>query len=467
MLCANGSAEVSALTVFDYKSDTLYARGAAPLCGWKLVMYHNPATGRLYFRWGGGLEGSGMGVIDEQTNRVVKQVHLPGCNRGLTYSRTSNKFYFQGEYGSFFERRGLGVMDGSKDSLLGVIEMGDNYGNSFPCWCPDGDKVYCFAEAGARWYIAVTDCSTDSVVRTIDVYDAVKEFQYLGNSRMLCNLRERVMLIDSQTDSVLVDSTTIGAVFALAHTGDGEKVYMVRRNPGRLEVRSSSSLSLLATIDWPYFDRRGTFLAYSDTTRKLYWLVDDSVLAIDATGDTVTARMGTSAPYSCACLDHTGRYMFWSSSATGRDSCLVVYDTQSDSLVAAYLHLPPIASITASPEQRCLYVGSRDLILVYPDAPPGVEETPNGEVRATKSGPTVVKGTLVLDELGTRSELPGRNSVMSRAVLLDASGRKVLELHPGANDVRGLAPGVYFVRRQGSRGRGSEDSRVTKVVVMR
>jgi hypothetical protein len=30
--------------------------------------------------------------------------------------------------------------------------------------------------------------------------------------------------------------------------------------------------------------------------------------------------------------------------------------------------------------------------------------------------------------------------------LLDVSGRKVLDLLPGANDVRALAPGVYFVR---------------------
>ncbi|MFO7639686.1 MAG: T9SS type A sorting domain-containing protein [bacterium] len=30
--------------------------------------------------------------------------------------------------------------------------------------------------------------------------------------------------------------------------------------------------------------------------------------------------------------------------------------------------------------------------------------------------------------------------------LLDASGRKVMDLTPGDNDVRHLAPGVYFVR---------------------
>jgi hypothetical protein len=32
--------------------------------------------------------------------------------------------------------------------------------------------------------------------------------------------------------------------------------------------------------------------------------------------------------------------------------------------------------------------------------------------------------------------------------LLDIAGRKVLDLKPGPNDVRALAPGVYFVRER-------------------
>jgi hypothetical protein len=39
-----------------------------------------------------------------------------------------------------------------------------------------------------------------------------------------------------------------------------------------------------------------------------------------------------------------------------------------------------------------------------------------------------------------------RTGTVPKAVLLDACGRKVLDLKPGANDVRALAPGVYFVR---------------------
>jgi len=74
---------------------------------------------------------------------------------------------------------------------------------------------------------------------------------------------------------------------------------------------------------------------------------------------------------------------------------------------------------------------------------------------------------------------------MSRAVLLDVSGRKAMELQPGPNDVSRLAPGVYFVvtpslsssppegERVGARGRLASgvkhdaSSVLTKVVITR
>jgi hypothetical protein len=54
-------------------------------------------------------------------------------------------------------------------------------------------------------------------------------------------------------------------------------------------------------------------------------------------------------------------------------------------------------------------------------------------------------------------------SASSSTSLLDVSGRKVLDLRPGANDVRALAPGVYFVRPASSVRR--QASGVTKVVL--
>jgi len=83
---------------------------------------------------------------------------------------------------------------------------------------------------------------------------------------------------------------------------------------------------------------------------------------------------------------------------------------------------------------------------------PGIEGRENREVRMEKAGATVVRGVL---ELGSRLTANGL-----RPELLDAAGRRVMELAPGANDVSHLAPGVYFVRAPGFSGRRLVVSRV-------
>jgi len=41
---------------------------------------------------------------------------------------------------------------------------------------------------------------------------------------------------------------------------------------------------------------------------------------------------------------------------------------------------------------------------------------------------------------------PRFSETADRVELLNISGRKVLDLKPGANDIRHLSPGVYFYR---------------------
>jgi len=88
----------------------------------------------------------------------------------------------------------------------------------------------------------------------------------------------------------------------------------------------------------------------------------------------------------------------------------------------------------------------------------GIAETPNVEVRTADRLPNVVRGVLYLKESTSSSASP--------SWLLDVAGRKVLDLRPGANDVRPLAPGVYFVR-SASPAERSEPSAVCKVVIQR
>jgi hypothetical protein len=91
---------------------------------------------------------------------------------------------------------------------------------------------------------------------------------------------------------------------------------------------------------------------------------------------------------------------------------------------------------------------------VDPD-PSGVAEVLSDERRATSARATIVRGLLGFAPAGgTGRTAPGE--------LLDVSGRKVLDLHPGANDVRALAPGVYFVHEAQTQAQA-----IRKVVVTR
>jgi len=86
----------------------------------------------------------------------------------------------------------------------------------------------------------------------------------------------------------------------------------------------------------------------------------------------------------------------------------------------------------------------------------GVEERTSpfgfGEVPAT----TVVRGVLRLPV----------SPFTIHSSLFDMSGRRVMPLFPGPNDVRGLAPGVYFVRSEPSAA-SREPLAVRKVVLTR
>ncbi|MCX6843384.1 MAG: hypothetical protein NTX53_14010 [candidate division WOR-3 bacterium] len=69
----------------------------------------------------------------------------------------------------------------------------------------------------------------------------------------------------------------------------------------------------------------------------------------------------------------------------------------------------------------------------------GVEESRKPQTLSFKPEQTVVRGVLFLE-----GDCP-RTGTVPKA-LLDISGRKMLDLHLGANDVGGVVPGVYFVR---------------------
>jgi len=85
------------------------------------------------------------------------------------------------------------------------------------------------------------------------------------------------------------------------------------------------------------------------------------------------------------------------------------------------------------------YVGSCPSLAILQFYGGGVEESSKPQAPSVKPGLTVVRGVLVLGAVDSRQ------NTGYRAELLDAAGRKAADLHPGANDVSRLGPGVYFI----------------------
>jgi len=84
----------------------------------------------------------------------------------------------------------------------------------------------------------------------------------------------------------------------------------------------------------------------------------------------------------------------------------------------------------------------------------GIEEDERSGASGEKKLPSVIRGVLLL---------PRSLDSSTSACLLDVSGRKLLDLHPGSNDLSRIAPGVYFVAERRTGGQPS----AMRVVVAR
>jgi hypothetical protein len=150
-------------------------------------------------------------------------------------------------------------------------------------------------------------------------------------------------------------------------------------------------------------------------------------------------------------------------SGAGTDSVTWRYNWGPDSLIVGenFVCCVPFEDQAATTGNGSPFAGNLEVYPVYRvGLAGGVEETTSDERGTMNAGPTVIRGVLVL---GT---VDSRQNTEYRADLLDVSGRKVVELQPGANDVRSLSPGVYFVREE-PQASSHKLQAVRKVVVTR
>ena len=185
---------------------------------------------------------------------------------------------------------------------------------------------------------------------------------------------------------------------------------------------------------------------------------------------------------SIAC-DAAGRcHAVWCSQAGGTHYQLVYGQRDTDGVWSAPAILTGLDSGDVShPSIACEedsgihivwydgHSGNQDVYYLHGAMPgsSGIESRPPLLSHSYTRSATIVRGMLVLGAVGSRQNTGYRAAPSDGGrcgQLLDAAGRRVLELRAGANDVRALAPGVYFVR--GGGGMSEQGGAGTRKVVI-
>jgi len=201
-------------------------------------------------------------------------------------------------------------------------------------------------------------------------------------------------------------------------------------------------------------------LCYNPTSNKVYCANahGGSVTVIDGQTNGVIATL-TAGNYPCAlCCDTQNNTVYCANYNGGN---VTVISGATNAVVATIGVGDGPSDFAWNPLQNRVYVANYlgSSISVLRDSGGGIEESRRLQPASSKPDPTIVRGVLSL-------QVDSRQQSAYRVELLDATGRKVMDLGPGANDVRALAPGVYFVRRPKTEdGRPAAD--ISKVVVTR
>ena len=295
------------------------------------------------------------------------------------------------------------VLDGTSDSILRRIRVGGTplalAGNAA------SNKVYATVYDDPA--VVVINASTDSVEARVLAAQFIGQLLYVDRESLLCCIgnADSVALIDGVTNQVVALVPVSGRPYSMLYNPVSNKLYTANSNAGNLTVIDLATLQSLAL---PSVGRWPSSLAFDSVANRVYCLSgsDSVVTVIDGRGDSVIGSVGI-----------------------GRGASQTAWAGPSRRLYVSHPSTSMVTMIRDTSEVGVADAGSRS---------------------GRRLEATIVRGVLFLGAGQASGHDPnspsGIGSCPCKPVLLDISGRKVLDLVPGANDVSALAPGVYFVR---------------------
>ena len=474
-----------------FSSDTIYAIDGPgdSLCAKVAVgnapdaMCYNPLRNRLYLR------GDHLTVVDPVARSVDKRILLGFHPTAVCWATSSNKLYCAG-----LSEAAVAVVDETNavqgiipvgrdpgalayDRPLGLICCANSRDSTVSIIACDGDSVTATVKVGIAPRRLCTDtllhkawCSSESTVAVIDLQaeslvSTVQVSAYEITALLADPARARVYFATAYTAHVVVFDAAGDTIIARVPVGGyaqdlsldpgADVVYCLTSDNEAVAVIDATALRVVKIVPVGGYPQ---VLFYNELRNKLYcanWS-DNTLTVIDgSTQEPLTTVDLPTWPWAMAydsnadglyCLDNANGYV--AIVDCRRDSVIKTIRVGSQPVVAAY----------ASAFRR-MYVANQygSSLSVIKDAAPALEG-PSDLPAAAKPAPTIIRGVLFLPKSASPS--------LSTSFLMDIAGRKVLDLLPGANDVRALAPGVYFVRSAPS-AIGRKPSAVTKVVLTR
>jgi DNA-binding beta-propeller fold protein YncE len=360
-------------------------------------LYYSSMTNKLYIGFGAWGSDSSLYIVDCAGDSVSALVDAVGHTTDFCSDDRDDKVYCAGHFS------GLAVLDGSGDSLIARVPL--SLGMSKLTYCPEQNKVYgcTYSTPPPISCVQAVDCSGDTVLDTIAVPKEPRDLCYVQRYDRLfcaCGGADSLVAIDCVTDSVVAGAAVGDRPIDIAYNAHNDRLYCANFLGEDLTVLQCSTLQRVRAISLP--DRPVT-VYWDSIANKIYCLLTDG------------------SPYHLAVVD------------CATDSVMAVFDFGYSQRVTAYAWSPRTGrhyfGLYAGPQ--VIVVRDTTGLVVAESRPPLPSPVPPSA--------TVVRSVLFLAEaLGPKPET---------ASLLDISGRKVMELRPGANDIRALAPGVYFVRK--------------------
>ncbi len=396
-------------------------------------MVHNPAGNKLYLLCPGHDEilvldstfGPPRHILGGATDSDAQPLLNPALSR-----------LYVADYQS------LRVIDCNFDSLLGSRAL-TGFSRPRPVMVPYLNRLYVFDGIGGGDYVYAYDCLRDTAIQLFELSDDVPCAVYDPRSNRVffaCEDAPTVRALDPVTDSVVKTFDLVGGSYRgkMALNLDLGRLYYTDQSPEMMFTIDLLGDSVISSEDLPW-DVDSMFL--NRRLGKLYLCGSASTLVFDCALGAIVDTIAAGYRYAGLMNDRNDKLYLRSGA---------VVDCRYDSVVTTLEPITPRSMAWDAIDNR-VFQATTSWLYVYRDDPYGVEEQ-RVELREQRCA-TITRGTLVLPGVG-------RGAPETRSVLLDVSGRKVLDLRPGTNDVRALPAGVYFVRQV-------VGNRTNKVVVER